>query len=205
MGSEPEILEGAPEARPVNIKAMPLWRKTEIALGLLRGLLRGLARGTQMPIVHKHVKVRRSNAKIELGRFCEFHDRCVLSIITPPDKPAGKLSIGGMTSVWYGTVISARYEITIGSHCAISSGCTILDDDMHEVLFLEGDKPREKGHYVRIGDHVWIGTACTILKGVKIGSNSVVAAGSIVTRDVPPNTLVAGAPAKVVKEIKGWR
>ena len=54
---------------------------------------------------------------------------------------------------------------------------------------------------VKIGDRVWIGIAATILPGVTIGENSIVAAGAVVTKDVPPNTIVAGNPAKVVKKL----
>ena len=52
---------------------------------------------------------------------------------------------------------------------------------------------------------MWIGASSIVLKGVTIGENSVVAAGAIVTRDVAPNTLVQGAPAKPVRTIAGWR
>ena len=56
-----------------------------------------------------------------------------------------------------------------------------------------------------IGDHVWIGANSTILKGVSIGDGAIVAAGAVVTKDVKPNTIVAGCPAKEIKEIKEWR
>ena len=57
------------------------------------------------------------------------------------------------------------------------------------------------GNYVRIGDNVWIGGGVSIIGGVTIGKNSVVAAGSVVIRDVPPDTLVAGNPARVVRRL----
>ena len=57
---------------------------------------------------------------------------------------------------------------------------------------------------VRIGNHVWIGENSMVLKGVAIGDGAVVAASSVVTRDVPPRCLVAGAPAKVVREDIEW-
>jgi acetyltransferase-like isoleucine patch superfamily enzyme len=77
---------------------------------------------------------------------------------------------------------------------------------MHEILYAEDKHPaRPLQSAVRIGNHVWIGAQAIILKGVTIGENSVVAAGAIVTKDVPPFTLVAGAPAKIVRKIAGWR
>ena len=58
---------------------------------------------------------------------------------------------------------------------------------------------------VAIGNNVWIGCKAIILKGVTIGEGAVVAAGSVVTKDVAPFTLVAGNPARVIREVKGWR
>jgi acetyltransferase-like isoleucine patch superfamily enzyme len=76
---------------------------------------------------------------------------------------------------------------------------------MHEIVGCGDGVPNRKNPAVRIGDHVWIGASAIVLKGVTIGDNSVVAAGALVTRDVAPNTLVAGAPAKPVRTILGWR
>ena len=58
---------------------------------------------------------------------------------------------------------------------------------------------------IKIGNHVWIGQRATVLKGVTIGDGAVIAAGSIVTRDVPPHSLVGGIPAKVLKENVEWK
>ncbi|MEC1375469.1 DapH/DapD/GlmU-related protein [Heyndrickxia oleronia] len=65
-------------------------------------------------------------------------------------------------------------------------------------------KGRNKSGYaipIRIGNDVWIGGSCVILAGVTIGDNSIVAAGSVVTKDVPANTIVAGNPAKILRNI----
>ena len=75
----------------------------------------------------------------------------------------------------------------------------IRDSDNHTII---GGK--EKTAPIKIGNHVWIGARATILKGVKIGDGAVVAAGAVVTRDVPPNTLVGGVPAKIIKENVSW-
>jgi acetyltransferase-like isoleucine patch superfamily enzyme len=55
-----------------------------------------------------------------------------------------------------------------------------------------------------IGDNVWIGMNCIILKGVTIGDGAIIAAGSVVNKDIPPRALAAGAPARVIKENVGW-
>ena len=73
---------------------------------------------------------------------------------------------------------------------------------MHEIIELP-DFPKRKGgpQPVRIADHVWIGAGAIVLKGVSVGENAIIAAGAIVTHDVPPETLVAGAPARVIRRV----
>jgi acetyltransferase-like isoleucine patch superfamily enzyme len=196
----------APQARRIRIASMPLWRKSQLVWGLVRGALfyrqAGLKR---FPIIHRGVKVLTANGTIRIGHFSEIHERVALSAIAEPDQPQARLSIGDYSSIWYGTVVSARHEITIGRQCAISWNCTIIDNDMHEIVYSDEPQPVRGNPAVRIGDHVWIGASAIVLKGVTIGENAVVAAGAIVTRDVPPNTLVAGAPARPMRTIAGWR
>ena len=98
----------------------------------------------------------------------------------------------------FNSVIIANKKITIGDGVTIASGVVIRDSDSH--------KTKEEGNTkeINIGNHVWIGTNAIILKGVNIGDNSVVAAGSVVTKDVPKNSMVAGVPAKVIKKNITW-
>jgi len=199
-----EIIQASGE-RLIKVASMPLWRKSELACGILRGALRyRLAGFSRFPIIHRGVKVRTDNGVVRVGHLSEIHDRVVLSAIGSSGHQA-TLSIGDLTSIWYGTVISARTEITIGRHCAISWNCTIIDNDMHQIVYEDDPLPTPRDLTVRIGDHVWIGASAIVLKGVTIGDNSVVAAGAIVTRDVPPNTLMVGVPALPVTTISGWR
>lgn len=97
--------------------------------------------------------------------------------------------------------IRCHERIEIGEDVAISHDVTIMDSDAHEGLW-EG---YEKTKPIKIGNHVWIGTRVTILKGVTIGDNAIIAAGSVVTKDVPNNTIVAGVPAKVIKTDINWK
>jgi acetyltransferase-like isoleucine patch superfamily enzyme len=193
--------------RAISIGRMPLWRKSELGWGIIRGaLFYRLAGLKRWPIIHRRVIVRTSNGVVRIGHLSEIHDGAVLSAIGEPDGRRARISIGDRTSIWYGTVISAREEITIGSQCAISWNCTIIDNDMHEIIYSPDAPPAQTGdNAVTIGDHVWIGAQAIVLKGVTIGENSVVAAGAIVTKDVPPCALVAGAPAKLIRTISGWR
>jgi acetyltransferase-like isoleucine patch superfamily enzyme len=96
-------------------------------------------------------------------------------------------------------------RVTIGSHVLIADNVFIADNPGHP---LDAAKRRVQGvepdqiRPVTIGDDVWIGHGCKIMPGVTIGEGSVVGAGSIVTRDVPPFTLVAGIPAKPVRDLR---
>lgn len=91
--------------------------------------------------------------------------------------------------------------ITIGDGVVISEEVVIRDSDNHSILSddYEMSKP------ISIGNHVWIGFRAAILKGVTVGDGSIIAAGAIVTKDVPPNCLVAGVPAKIIKRNIEWK
>lgn len=91
--------------------------------------------------------------------------------------------------------------IKIGDDCAISHDVTILDSDFHEIV--RPGFPVSKP--IIIQDHVWIGTRSTILKGVTIGTGAVIAAGAVVTKNVPPYTVVGGCPAQVIHDDIEWR
>lgn len=111
-----------------------------------------------------------------------------------------KISIGN--GVWinrgcefYGSMLAGNAHITIGDHCALGPRVRVLSatHDYHRL-----DLP-DRAASVTIGHHVWIGAGTTILPGVSIGDGAVVAAGSVVTRDVAPFSIVAGNPARFLK------
>ena len=113
-------------------------------------------------------------------------------------------------SMLNGVAITAYKKVSIGKNCQIASCTLITDTDFHPVnpeLRLKQALGHKIDHgsvnkaEVKIGDNVWIGWGSIILKGVKIGDNSIVAAGSVVIDEVPANVIVAGNPAKVVKQI----
>ena len=112
---------------------------------------------------------------------------------------------GATVAIGNGTYLNERIRITckrsveIGEYCAIAWDVWITDTDYHS---LDGADPIAP---VSIGDHVWIGARSAILKGVDIGAGAVVAAGSIVTKDVPERALVAGNPAKVIRQNVSWK
>lgn len=105
-----------------------------------------------------------------------------------------------------------RSGIFIGQRCMISHNLTLMDYDGHPIQnkdhtsvdcdFL--DMNAGNSGDIVIGDDVWIGANCTILKCVKIGNGSVIASNSVVTKSVPPRCLAAGNPAKIIKEEIKW-
>lgn len=97
------------------------------------------------------------------------------------------------------TKIRCRNKIVIGEDVAISHNVLIIDCNGHNL-----DCKEDVGKPIHIGNHVWIGSKCIILKGVTIGDNSVIAAGTIVTKDVPPNVLYGGNPARIIRENCTW-
>lgn len=97
--------------------------------------------------------------------------------------------------------IICEEKITIGENVAIAREVIIRDTDSHEIL----DAQHTKTKPVTIGNHVWIGTRAIIMKGVTIGDGAIVAAGAIVTKDVPTNCIVAGVPAKIIRENVEWK
>lgn len=115
---------------------------------------------------------------------------------------SAKLSIGDHTYINRSASIDCTQEITIGDYCAISDNVQILDSDFHPITY--NGKTSTISKPVHIGSHVWIGRSAIILKGVTIGDGAIVGAGSVVTRDVPPSCLVAGNPARVIKENIEW-
>ena len=111
---------------------------------------------------------------------------------------AGRIHIGEGCLMSPGARMSASDEIVVGDGVMLANGAYITDSDWHTIY---DRMVRTDPAPVHIGDNVWLGDGSTVLKGVTVGENSVIAARSVVTRDVPANVVVAGNPAKIVKEL----
>lgn len=101
-----------------------------------------------------------------------------------------------------GTTVLCKNEIIIEDNTLIGANVFITDSDhhpIHPVMRLKNDASNIKSFKVHIEENVFIGAYAIILKGVKIGKNSVVGAGSVVTKNIPQNSIAAGNPAKIIK------
>jgi len=146
------------------------------------------------------VSVPRNWSSVRLFPGVALDDWVVLLVSDPNDHI--KISIGVNTYINRSTFIDASLSISVGSDCMIGPGCYITDHD-HSIL--PPNAPRNGplvGSPTVIEDRVWIGANCVILKGVTVGINSVVAAGSVVTKDVLPFSIYAGVPARFLKSTR---
>jgi acetyltransferase-like isoleucine patch superfamily enzyme len=107
------------------------------------------------------------------------------------------LEVGAETVINFNATITCLRHITIGFNSGLGWNSNVLDGNAHQ-LTVDG-VPRPVHTPVVIGQHVWIGTGVTVI-GATVGDGAVVAAGSVVAKDVPPGTLVAGNPARVISK-----
>lgn len=120
------------------------------------------------------------------------------------DDDSIKISIGDYCSIGAYCHISAYNKVSIGNHVLIGKWVSIVDNDhgntnKESLMIPPLERKLVSKGPIEIGNHVWIGDKVTILSGVTIGNNSVIAANSVITKDVPPFSVVAGNPGKVIK------
>jgi acetyltransferase-like isoleucine patch superfamily enzyme len=108
----------------------------------------------------------------------------------------GHLDIGDNVFINYGSSLVASTLIRVGNDSLIGTHVMVMDTDFHRI---EDKVYDTSGKPVILEERVWLGNRSIVLKGVTIGHDSVVAAGSVVTSDVPPRCIVAGVPARVVR------
>lgn len=146
---------------------------------------------------------RATHSSIKIGRGCSFNSsqyynhiglnhRCVLST----HRPDAKITIGDNVGI-SSTTINCWKSVSIGNNVRIGANVVIMDSDFHL------DDPRtNQPNEIVIDDNVWLGGNVVVMKGVHIGCNSIIAMNSVVTHDIPENSIAAGSPAKVVRIIE---
>lgn len=114
---------------------------------------------------------------------------------------AKNVSIGKNSRINHGVYIQGRCNVTIEKNVVLSARVMIFDSGLDVDLITKTDNLPHVVSFVKIENNVWIGAGSIILPGVTIGHHSVVAAGSIVTKDVEPYSVVGGNPAKFIKKL----
>lgn len=139
---------------------------------------------------------------ISIGSGCRFMSLSTGNRIGLPhccmlttEGPQSLISIGDNCS-FSGVSIWSFKSINIGNNVRVGANCVIMDGDAHQ-----NDPRAGVNSPIVIEDNVWIGTNVIVLKGVTIGKNSLIGAGSIVTKDIPANVVAAGNPCRVVKQL----
>jgi len=197
------------ESSPVGVSARYLWHRV----------------GGRNILANDRVMIK-GEANIETGGLVEVgllhtgfthrHDHTYLNVrgrlIFRGNYMIGKgcrFDIGPKATAVFGTgyvnantTFIIQHELTVGDDCSISWGCQFLDDDFHQVSYAE---KRQKEPRIVIGDHVLIGSNVTLLKGTRIADRCVVAAGAVVASTFStPGCLIAGNPARVIREQVTW-
>jgi galactoside O-acetyltransferase len=171
-----------------------------------------IARGTRRIDVGERSRVNWLRIGAKNGRLT-IGARSMVKCRIDFDHPSGEVRIGDGTYIGRSHLV-CHTRIDVGHDVIMSWGITILDHDSHSLdwrtrygdvsRWIAGEKLwRDVAiQPVTIGNHVWIGFGATILKGVHVGDGAVIAACSVVTKDVAPYTLVAGNPARPIRQLR---
>ena len=147
-----------------------------------------------------HISINGNNNVLYIGDNCVVNSTSIIL-----DNEGAEIRIGNKTSIAKAQIVSLEpYNIEIGEDCMLSYDIEIRNTDSHKIYDKNTNKRINEGDIISIGNHVWLGMRAIILKGVNIEDNSIVAGGSIVTKDVKANTIVSGAPAKQIRENIYW-
>jgi acetyltransferase-like isoleucine patch superfamily enzyme len=171
-----------------------IWRKARMRWHMLRGDFY-----VRFP-VHGNLLEALDERRARIAPWVLVESGCWFALY--PETAA--ISIGEGTIVNLGCMIAAAERIEIGSHCMFANHCFLTDadhrfEDPELPITWQGMNPKGP---ITIGDNCWFGTNCVVTGGVTIGERTVVGANSVVTKDLPPRVIAAGAPAKVIREIE---
>jgi len=126
-------------------------------------------------------------------------DRTVRLTTWAMNEHQGRIDIADAVLICPGVRIDSACQVSIGESTMLAAGAYITDADWHDVY--DRTQPIGQTAAVVLENNVWIGDGAIVCKGVRIGANSVIGAGSVVTRDIPANVIAAGNPAKPVKTL----
>ena len=168
-------------------------------------LLDQCGEGTKLPGL---IERRAARARMTIGSWCLIQGQLVA------ERDESQIEIGNNVVVGGGSVIDCALSVRVEDNVLVSYECVIVDSDNHSIyseLRAQDVRNWMNGRYhdwshsamapVVIKHGAWIGGRSIILKGVTVGESAVVGMGSVVTHDVPPRCVVAGNPARVIREI----
>lgn len=155
--------------------------------------LRHCTRVGRLPRVYGRPRITNLGEIVVGDKFLFFSNTVTSEMVAYPE---GRIEIGSDVFINYGASLSAHRLVRIGDGCQIGSYACLMDNDYHRVE--DRSQPGESIPIV-LGKNVWLGVRVIVLKGVTIGENAVIGAGSVVTKNVPAHCLAAGVPAKVVR------
>lgn len=149
--------------------------------------------------VHGQIREAFANGRLEIGEHTQLEPHCWITMNL--DNAHVKIGSGCFLNI--GTMIAAENSVTIGDHCMFGNGFYVGDanhnfDDPNIPITWQGFNSTGP---VSIGDNCWFGVHCAVLSGVTIGDRCVIGSNSVVTHDIPPGTIAAGVPARVIREI----
>ncbi len=138
---------------------------------------------------------------VNIGSFCRITVSTEFGGHKVKSNNEIRIKIGNHVDMGNNSFISANNDIQIGNHVIMSSYVFITDHDHGFQDFRKNlhEQPLSEGGYVKIGDNVFLGVKCSIMKNVTIGERSIIAANAVVTKDIPPYSIAAGNPARIIK------
>lgn len=139
------------------------------------------------------IDLQNKDARLAVGKY-------MMSMGPLYIKCRGYLHIGDYCFFNHNVSITCNESITIGDYCNIANNVVIVDHD--HVITYEGVLGKTKSNSISIGNRVWIGANSVITSGTSIGDGSVIAAGAVVTTNVPPHEIWGGVPARMIKRIE---
>jgi acetyltransferase-like isoleucine patch superfamily enzyme len=167
------------------------WNRARLHLELARR--HAFARGP----LHGNVLEMLREGRLDIGAHAYFEPGVWLT------SAEGRIRIGGGSLLNLNVMVAALDRVDIGEHCMLANGCLVTDANHR---FDDPDRPvpwqgfTSKGPTV-IGDNVWLGANVVVTSGVRIGERCVVGANSVVTTELPPRSIAAGAPAQVLRRV----
>jgi acetyltransferase-like isoleucine patch superfamily enzyme len=189
----------------------PFWIENAIKAEKVKLATQNCITGDKTIVLHdaRVLNFQNNPSKIKIGDSCTIRGELFINGY------GGKITIGNYSSVGEFARIWSAAEVTIGNSVHISHGVNIIDNNTHSINYKERHEEYieifNKGNIktqgniaaapIIIEDNVWISFNASVLKGVTIGKGAIIAANSLVTKDVPPFTLVGGNPAVFIKSL----